>query len=70
MAPQADIQTKYNRRRRRTARRRPFSTSTARKAIPAEKQQEVDRLFDAFDGSVAEAKRLERARERNSRSPR
>jgi HK97 family phage major capsid protein len=64
MALQADIQTKYNRATETYGQAKAILDEYSEKAMPAEKQQEVDRLFDAFDGFVAEAKRLERARER------
>jgi HK97 family phage major capsid protein len=64
MALQADIQTKYNRATETFGQARAILDEYGDKPMPAEKQQEVDRLFDAFDGFVAEAKRLEKARER------
>lgn len=64
MALQAAIQEKYNKATEVFGQAKAILDEFATKPMPDEKSAEVDRLFEAFDGFTAEAKRLEKARER------
>src|SRR4051794_9774568 len=63
MALQAVIQTKYNKATEAYGAARAILDEFADKPLPEEKSIEVDKAFAAFDGFIAEAKRLERAAE-------
>lgn len=66
MALQQAIQTKYNQATELYGQARAILDEHDDKPMPQEKQNEVDRLFGEFDQRIAEAKRLEAARDREA----
>src|ERR1043165_8044262 len=58
---QAEIQSKYNKATEAYGAARAILEEFADKPLTEEKSAEVDKAFAAFDGLIAEVKRLERA---------
>lgn len=63
---QSEIQAKYNKATEAYGSAKAILEEFGDKPMPQEKQNDVDRWFEAFDGFVAEAKRLEGARAREA----